>query len=118
MRASTSPLAPKGNEWIANVGQALTASGSTQGTATAIPAGQDLSVFTTVPAGSGCILPAGLSAGEEYMVANHTTGSALNVYPPVGGFMGAAAQNAAYSLAAGKTGYFTCIGQNRFTVNP
>jgi hypothetical protein len=117
MRASTSPLAPKGNEWIANVGQGLSAAGSTQGTATAIPLGQDLSVFTTVASGTGCILPAGLSAGEEYAVANHGL-NALAVYPPANGYMGTAAQNVAYSLAAGKTGYFAYIGQGRFTANP
>jgi hypothetical protein len=28
------------------------------------------------------------------------------------------AQNAGYSLTAGKTGYFYCVGNNAFSVNP
>lgn len=118
MKGMANPQGPKGNEWLPNVVSGLTAAGSTQGTATAIPAGQDESVFTTVAASTGCIFPAsGVGVGEEYVIANHG-GNALSVYPPSGGKMGTGATNAAYSLAAGKTGYFTYVGQLQWTTNP
>lgn len=114
------PTAPQGNEWIPNTGPntSLTAAGNSQGTALAIPSGQDLSIFTTVAASTGCILPsAGVSTSEEYVVANHGA-NPLSVYPPVGGKMGTAATNTAYSLAAGKTGYFVSVGPLQWTTNP
>jgi hypothetical protein len=118
MKGMANPQAPRGNEWLPTVVNNLTAAGSTQGTATAIPSGQDESIFTTVGSGQGCSLPgAGIAIGEEYVVANHGS-NALAVYPATGGYMGTAAQNAAYSLAAGKTGYFTYVGQNHWTTNP
>jgi hypothetical protein len=89
-----------------------------QGNATAIPAGQDWSVFTSVSAGQGAILPAtGVSVGEEYMVSNHGA-NALLIYPPVGGTVGGGALNAAYSLAAGKTGRFRNVALLSWTANP
>lgn len=118
MKGMNNTQAPKGNEWLPSVAQNLTAAGSTQGTATVIPSGQDESIFTTVAASTGCILPGvGVGVGEEYVVANHGA-NALAVYPATGGKMGTAATNAAYSLAAGKTGYFTYVGQGQWTVNP
>jgi hypothetical protein len=110
--------APKGNEWLVNMVNNLTALGSSQGTAYVIPAGQDGSIFTTVAASTGAILPgAGVAVGEEYVIANHGA-NALSVYPQTGGKMGTASANSAYSLAAGKTGYFMCVGQGNWTVNP
>jgi hypothetical protein len=107
-----------GSPWIDRPVGNLTAAGSNQGTAYVIPSGQALSVFTTVSASTGCILPAsGVTFGEEYEVANHGT-NALLVYPPVGGKMGNASANTAYSLAAGKTGYFLCVSLLQWTTNP
>lgn len=118
MRGQSSPQAPKFNEWLPNVINNLTAAGNSQGTALAIPAGQDMSIFTTVAASTGAILPgAGVTLGEEYVIANHGA-NALSVYPASGGKMGTASANAAYSLAAGKTGYFVYCGQNQWTTNP
>lgn len=110
--------APAGGEWLPKAGTGLTAAGTNQGTAYAIPSGQDFSVFTTVASGTGAILPsAGVGKSEEYVVANHGT-NALAVYPPVGGTMGSASTNTAYSLAAGKTGYFLNVGPLQWTTNP
>lgn len=106
-----------GSPWIDKPVVNLTAAGTTQGNAYVIPAGQSLSVFATVASGTGCILPTSVGAGEEYEVANHGV-NALLVYPPVGGKMGNASTNTGYSLAAGKTGYFLCVGILQFTVNP
>jgi hypothetical protein len=113
-----SSACPVGNEWLPVIKGALTAAGNSQGTALVIPSGQDLSVFTTVAASTGAILPAsGVSPGEEYVIANHGA-NALSVYPAVGGTMGTASANAAYSLAAGKTGYFLYVGSLAWTTNP
>src|SRR5579884_2065111 len=112
--------APKGGEWLSNASQNLTATGSTQGTALAIPAGQDLSIVTTTATGTGVVLPsAGVSRSEEYVVANHGA-NALLVYPPSGGQIGTLGANAGYSLAAGKTGYFICCASlgKQWTANP
>lgn len=118
MKGMANSQAPKGNEWLPTVVNNLTAAGSTQGGATAIPPGQDESIFTTVASSTGCSLPgSGLGIGEEYVIANHGA-NALSVYPATGGYVGTAAQNAAYSLAAGKTGYFTYVGSGHWTANP
>ncbi len=106
-----------GSPWLDKPVVNLTATGTTQSNAYVIPPGQSLSVFSTAASGTGCILPNGISAGEEYEVANHGS-NALLVYPPVGGKMGSASTNTAYSLAAGKTGYFLCVGLLQFTTNP
>lgn len=109
---------PAGNEWLPKGVANQTAAGTTQGTAYVIPAGQDLTIFSTVGSGTGAVLPSsGPGAYEEYMVANHGV-NALLVYPGSGGKMGTASVNAGYSLPAGKTGYFTYVGLQNWTVNP
>lgn len=104
------------NAWLPTVMSGLSAGGSTQATATAVPSSQDCSVFTTVAAGQGCSLPGvGLSSGEVYTVVNHGA-SALSVYPAVNGYIGTAAQNGAYSLAAGSAVSFLYVGLGRWCV--
>lgn len=89
------------------VSNALTATGSTQGTALALPT--DFNVFTTVAASTGGLLPA---AGVNYQVAdtiivvNHGA-NALTIYPQVGGKIGVAAVNAGLSVPSGKMAWFT-----------
>jgi hypothetical protein len=117
MKSMSVARAPAGNEWMPTPAINLAAAGSTKADATVIPLGQDFSIFTTVSSGQGCILPKGVGLGEEYVVANHGS-NALLVYPPSGKKMGTAAGDAAYSLTAGKTGYFLGVGQDNFTVNP
>lgn len=109
---------------------ALTASGSTQGTALPLP--RDLNQFTTVAAGTGCILPFGVDQiastqsvappgttqnnygiaefGDTFAVINQGA-NALLVYPQLGGksSLGGAA-NAGYSVAAGKGATFQYLG--------
>lgn len=87
----------------------LTAAGSTQGTALALPT--DFNVFTTVAASTGGILPA---AGINYQVAdviivvNHGA-STLTVYPQTGGKIGVAAANAGLAVASGKSAWFMLV---------
>jgi hypothetical protein len=78
----------------------MTAAGTTQATATATIAGATHR-FTSVPAGSGCILPTG-KAGTECWISNYDAANALAVYPPSGMRYGVSAYNASFSLAAGK----------------
>jgi hypothetical protein len=106
-----------GSPWLPQANQNVAAAGTTLATATAVPSGQDASIVTSGT--GGVALPStGVSFGEEYLVANHT-GSAINVYPgTTAGKVGTASAGAAYSLAAGKTGYFVYVGPNQWTANP
>lgn len=85
------------------VATGLSAAGSTQ--ATAAPIVEDFSVFSTVAAGQGAILPAQSDRLDSYEVAN-LGANALLVYPPVGGTINALAANAGFSVAAGKVASF------------
>jgi hypothetical protein len=106
------------SEWISKPITGLTAAGSTQNTAYAIPSGQDESIFTTVAASTGARLPSnGVSPGEEYVVTNHGA-NALSVYPATGGQIGTLGTNAAYSLAAGKFALFRSLGGGAWSCCP
>lgn len=73
----------------------LTALGSTQITALALPA--DICKFTTVAAATGAIIPPS-NPGDGGTVFN-AGANALLVYPPVGGKINALGTNAGYSVA-------------------
>lgn len=73
----------------------LTATGSTQGTALALPA--DICKFTTVAASTGAILPP-CNPGDSGTIFNGGA-NALSLYPPTGGKINAVATNGAYSIA-------------------
>jgi len=75
----------------------LTATGSTQGGALALPA--DICKVTSTPSGTGVILPA-CNAGDDGIVFNGDGTNALLLYPPVGGKINALSTNAGYSIAA------------------
>lgn len=78
------------------VNNAVTALGSTQGTATQLPA--DINYVTTGGAGTGVIVPA-MNPGDSINVYNKT-GAALLVYPPVGAVINSLAINTGYSCAS------------------
>jgi hypothetical protein len=95
--------------WLPNPANNLAAAGSSQSTAAAIPAGQDLSIFTSVSSGQGCSLPGvGVCVAETYAVANHGANTLL-VYPVLGGQIGTLGANVGYSLSAGHEAHFTCV---------
>ena len=79
---------------------ALAGAGTTQADATPITACN--SVFDTAAASTGARLPANCSVGDELEVVN-LGANALLVYPPVGGKVNALADDAGFSVAAGKT---------------
>lgn len=95
----------------------LTATGSTQGTALALPS--DFNQFSTAAASTGAILPA---TGFQYqitdtiIVVNHGA-NALTVYPPTGGTIGTASANTGFSVASGKTAWFLVVGTNAYAAS-
>jgi hypothetical protein len=96
---------------------ALTATGSTQGTALTLPT--DFNVFTTTAASTGAILPATgfqVQVCDTIIIVNHGANS-LAVYPPSGGTIGTGAANASYAVASGKTAWFLVIGSNAYAAS-
>jgi hypothetical protein len=79
---------------------AVSAAGTTQGTATALTASYN--VVTTAAANSGVILPAATTAGWSVTVVNRGA-NAVNVYPASGAAIDGAAANVAISLPVGDT---------------
>lgn len=73
----------------------LTATGSTQATALALPA--DINRVTTVAASTGVIIPPA-NSGDGGTVYNGGA-NALLLYPPVGGTINGLSANAGYSIA-------------------
>jgi hypothetical protein len=84
---------------------AITAAGSTQGTATVLTTA--INNVTTVAASTGVILPAA-NPGLRVVIRNGGA-NALNVYPNTSNTINAAAINVAYSLAVGGTIEFICM---------
>lgn len=78
-----------------NVNAAVTAAGTTQGTATAITA--DVNVVTTASSAQGVILYSGVP-GDSQIVYNNTTAD-IRVYPHSGGNFNQLAANAGFVLA-------------------
>lgn len=91
------------------VSGALTAVGSTQGTALVLPS--DFNIITTAAASTGVILPASSAnyqVADTVIVVNHGA-NAILVYPQTGGKIGVGATNAGLSVGSGKTGTFTLV---------
>jgi hypothetical protein len=92
---------------IGDVATGLTASTTTQSTATAITA--DVSVFTTVASTGAVILPTGGAA--DILIMNGQATNALVVFPPLGGTINGGSANASYSQAVSKCArYVTADG--------
>jgi hypothetical protein len=77
------------------VASAVTALGSTQGTATPLQA--DYNYITTAAAATGVLLPP-LNPGDEITVYNKGANAVL-VYPPTGAVINGLGANAGYSIA-------------------
>jgi hypothetical protein len=96
-----------------DVATALTASTTTQATATAITA--DISVFTTVASTGAVILPSGGAA--DILIMNGQATNALIVFPPIGGTINGGSANASYSQAVSKCArYVTADGLNWYAM--
>ena len=77
---------------------AITAAGVSQGTATVLTT--DLNIVTTVPAGTGVVLPAGLP-GRQVTIANEGANPLL-VYPALGAAIDGLAVNAPITVPVGQ----------------
>lgn len=98
-----------------------TAIGTTQANALLLSA--NFTVFTTVAAGTGSVLPGitavpsvGVNPGDTYVVAN-LGANALLVYPPVGSQVNLTGANTGFSIASGKTCEFTMISATQWIAN-
>lgn len=94
-------LWPSQVELSGNTGALLTASGTTQGTATL--AANEYNEFGTVGASAAAVLPTqaqcgGLVPGDEVWVVNNGA-NPLAVFPQVGGFINALAVNTSLAVA-------------------
>ncbi len=88
---------------LGQVAAALTAAGSTQGTALALDSVSSIHLVTTAAASTGVRLPAVGApsvAGDTLFIRNDGA-NALTVYPATGEFINALAVNTGKSLAAG-----------------
>ena len=84
---------------------AQTASGATQGAQT-MPS--EIVVFTSSTINYGPTLPSG-NVGDIYIIANNTANT-ISVWPPVGGYIQAAAVNAVDTILTNRSAYYICIG--------
>ena len=89
---------------------AVSAAGTTQGTATELTAAD--SEVTTVAAGAGVVLSSDLAAGDEQSVFN-AGANALKVYPPSGFKINALATDTAMTLATNTGVIFKCVSSTR-----
>jgi hypothetical protein len=94
------------------VSSGIAAAGASQGTATAL-AGQ-ISDVTTVPAGSGVILPAAV-AGQVNLVCDEANLQLL-VYPASGASIGTLAANAPQAVPAGLCAQFTALSATAWKI--
>lgn len=86
-----------------------TATGTNAGTA--YPVGYVNTIFTTVAASTGAILPAGAATSDRLCIVNRGA-NALTVYPNTGG---TADGGASVSVAAGTFKYFQMVSNDGLT---
>jgi pectin methylesterase-like acyl-CoA thioesterase len=94
----------------------ISASGATQGTATALTTSYN--IVSTTPPGTGVILPTPPAAGLIINIVNRGANT-LNVYPNVGGTIDGAAVNAAVTLPSNGTSIYEASTTTQwYTVSP
>lgn len=89
---------------------AISAAGTTQGTATELGATDN--EVTTVSVGAGVVLSSQLSAGDEQSVYN-AGANALKIYPPSGMKINSLATNAPVTLGTSTAIIFKCVSTTR-----
>lgn len=92
------------------VATGLTATGATQATALALPAGTN--AIATAAASTGVILPPA-TAGDVFAVYNGGANTVL-VYPPVGGTINNLAANTGLAVLTLKSGQYVCVAALTF----
>lgn len=113
---SSSDNKVRAGAWAGTLSQssnlAATAAGTTQATAAAITS--DITVYTTVAASAGAILPAASAAGADDFFVVNAGANALSLYPPTGGKINAGATNAAVSVPVGKSAHVVFAGSGQW----
>ena len=89
---------------------AVSAAGTTQGTATELTAADN--EITTVGAGAGCILASQLAPGDSQSVFN-AGANAVKIYPPSGFKINALTTNTPMQLSVNTGCIFKCISTTR-----
>lgn len=89
---------------------AVSAAGTTQGTATELTAAD--SEVTTVASGAGVVLSSKLAPGDEQTVFN-AGANPLKVYPPSGFQINALTANAPMLLSTNTACFFKCVSTTR-----
>lgn len=99
---------------LGNLNAAVSAAGTTQATATALSAANN--IVTTVAAGAGVRLPLTptVSANDRLHVANHGAND-LAVYPPSGGRLSNNTANVPAIIAVRKCADFLCIDGTNYS---
>ena len=97
-----------GGTAIAINGAASTGLGATGATQGAQPIENEIVAYATSTASCGPTLPSG-NVGDIYIIANNTANT-INVWPPVGGYIQAAAVNAEDTILTNRSAYYVCIG--------
>jgi hypothetical protein len=92
--------------WVA---ASVTAAGTTQATATLLA--KQMNIVTTVPSGSGVIVPAS-PLNVPFQIANRGADTLL-IYPPVGAQLETNAVNAPVSLAAGSAVHVVMVSETQ-----
>lgn len=111
--AGTSPFAASAIVGIHTSG--LTATGSTQ--TDALPLPSDINEFTTVGSGTGTVLPANTTPGDNVMIYVATGQSTLTVYAPGSETINAIAASSGFSVATNKACIFTKVSNTRWASN-
>lgn len=99
---------------LGSISQTFTAAGTTQITATQITT--VFTFVTTATEGQGVILPSGLGAADQAVIANGTAVD-VYVYPPVGGKINGATVNIPICIPPNSAIDFTCIDGTNFMAN-
>ena len=98
---------------IRSINAAVSAAGTTQGTATALT--KEINVVSTVASGAGVVLPTAVAG--MVLIINNTSANTLNVYPATGGVVNSGSTNAAYSHpASASIQYYATSGTQWYTV--
>ncbi len=98
---------------IRSIDAAVSAAGTTQGTATVLA--KEINVVSTVASGAGVALP--IAVAGMVLIINNTSANTLNVYPATGGAINSGSTNAAYSHTSGASiQYYATSSSQWYTV--
>lgn len=99
------------NQQIGGTTAAVAAAGNSQATGTALTAALSIVTSATATSADGVVLPSGWPVGARLTIVNKTA-VALDVFPPSGGGINGAADDAAKALAANMSGEYISLGDD------